>query len=83
MAIELNFPPLGLSRIILNEKYKDYVKSDIKEMIKDQNLIPDSLLAANIRYIKDASKVCRRNYKNCLFPVLVFITIIRMVFLLI
>jgi CDAN1-interacting nuclease 1 len=44
MSLDLKVPPLSLCRIILNEKYS---KNDVKEMLKDPNLIPDPLLSAN------------------------------------
>ena len=45
IAIELNFPPLAISRLILNEKYS---KNEVKEMLRDPDLIPDPNLSANV-----------------------------------
>jgi CDAN1-interacting nuclease 1 len=50
MSINNKFSPLGLSRILLNEKYKSSDKSEISDMLRDPNLIPDSLMAANIGF---------------------------------
>lgn len=45
MAIEMKCPPMSLCRLILNEKYS---KTDVKEFLKDPDLIPDPLLSANV-----------------------------------
>lgn len=45
LAIQMNYPPLGVCRIILNEKYS---KAEVKEMLRDPELIPDPLLSANV-----------------------------------
>ncbi|KAG5681972.1 hypothetical protein PVAND_011371 [Polypedilum vanderplanki] len=45
MAMDYNCPPVTLCRIILNEKFS---KADVKEMLKDPDLIPDPLLSANV-----------------------------------
>ncbi|XP_058460189.1 CDAN1-interacting nuclease 1 [Malaya genurostris] len=50
MAISLRIPPLSLCRIILLKKYPDKAKSDISEMIRNPDLIQDSLLGANVGY---------------------------------
>lgn len=48
MSIEQRFSPIGLSRIILNHKYKNKSKHGISEMLRNPNIIDDSLLAINI-----------------------------------
>jgi hypothetical protein len=45
LSIELNYPPLGVCRIILNAKY---TKPEVKEMLRDPELIPDPMLSANV-----------------------------------
>lgn len=45
IALEMNFPPQTICRIILNEKYS---KSDVKEMLRDPDLIRDPMLSANV-----------------------------------
>jgi len=45
LSIKMNFPPMGICRLILNEKYP---KSDVKEMLRDPELIPDPILSANV-----------------------------------
>lgn len=45
LAIQMNFPPIGICRMILNEKYS---KADVKEMLRDPDLIPDPMLSANV-----------------------------------
>lgn len=45
LSIELNYPPLGVCRIILNEKYS---KTEVKEMLRDPDIIPDPMLSANV-----------------------------------
>ncbi|XP_058831281.1 CDAN1-interacting nuclease 1 [Topomyia yanbarensis] len=50
MAISLRIPPLSLCRIILLKKYPSKAKSDITEMIRNPDLIQDSLLGANVGY---------------------------------
>lgn len=45
LAIDMNFPPLGICRIILNEKFS---KQDVKQMLRDPDLIPDPMLSANV-----------------------------------
>lgn len=45
MSKELKVPPLTICRMVLNEKFS---KAEVKEMIKDPDLIPDPLLSANV-----------------------------------
>ena len=41
----MNFPPLGICRLILNEKY---TKAEVKDMVRDPDIIPDPVLSANV-----------------------------------
>jgi CDAN1-interacting nuclease 1 len=50
MSVHYRFSPFGLARILLGEKYKACERSQISEMIRDPNIIPDSLLAANVGF---------------------------------
>ncbi|XP_055609322.1 CDAN1-interacting nuclease 1 [Uranotaenia lowii] len=50
MAISMRFPPLSLCRIILLAKYNQKVRAEVSEMIRNPDLIPDSLLGANVGY---------------------------------
>lgn len=45
MALEMKIPPLCVGRMILNEKFS---KSEVKEIMKDPNIISDPLLSANV-----------------------------------
>lgn len=45
MALEVKVPPLCICRMILNEKFS---KSEVKEMMKNPDLIPDPFLSANV-----------------------------------
>lgn len=45
LSIQMNFPPLGICRMILNEKFS---KAEVKEMLRDPELIPDPVLSANV-----------------------------------
>lgn len=45
MAKEVKVPPLCICRMVLNEKFS---KAQVKEMIKNPDLIPDPLLSANV-----------------------------------
>jgi CDAN1-interacting nuclease 1 len=45
MSLEVKVPPLSICRMILNEKFS---KGEVKEMIKNPDLIPDPLLSANV-----------------------------------
>lgn len=45
LAIDMNYPPIGVCRIILNDKYS---KNEVKEMLRDPHLIPDAMLSANV-----------------------------------
>lgn len=45
MAIEMRCPPMSLCRMILNEKYS---KTEVKEMLRDPDLIPDPYLSSNV-----------------------------------
>ncbi|XP_053688084.1 CDAN1-interacting nuclease 1 [Sabethes cyaneus] len=50
MAISLRFPPLSLCRIILIKRYPENTKSDVTEMLRNPDLIKDSILGANVGY---------------------------------
>lgn len=50
MAISLRIPPVSLCRIILCERFPDKTKSNISKMVRNPDLIKDSLLAANVSY---------------------------------
>jgi hypothetical protein len=45
IAVEMKVPPLAVCRLILNEKFS---KSEVKEMLRDPDLIPDPMLSANV-----------------------------------
>lgn len=45
MSKEFKCPPMSLCRMILNELYS---KTEVKEMLKDPDIIPDLLLSANV-----------------------------------
>lgn len=45
MALEIKVPPLCVCRMILNEKYS---KAEVREIIKDPDIIKDPLLSANV-----------------------------------
>jgi hypothetical protein len=45
MALEMKVPPLCVCRMILNEKYS---KTEVKEIMKDPEIINDPLLSANV-----------------------------------
>lgn len=45
IAVELKVPPLAICRLILNEKFS---KGEVKEMMRDPDLIPDPMLSANV-----------------------------------
>lgn len=45
MALQMKVPPLCICRMILNEKFS---KVDVKEMMKNPDLIPDPMLSANV-----------------------------------
>ena len=45
LGIAMNYPPIGICRLILNEKYS---KLDVKQMLRDPDLIPDPILSANV-----------------------------------
>lgn len=45
MALEMKVPPLCVCRMLLNEKYS---KAEVKEIIKDPDIIKDPLLSANV-----------------------------------
>lgn len=48
MALEMDFSPISLSRIILAAAYVDLPKPDISEMMRNFDLIPDPKLALNV-----------------------------------
>lgn len=50
MSVSLRIPPLSLCRIILLRKYTDKTRSNVGNMIKNPDLIPDSILGANVSY---------------------------------
>ncbi|XP_050075234.1 CDAN1-interacting nuclease 1 [Anopheles maculipalpis] len=50
MAIEWRVPSTVLCRIFLAKFYPDVSKSEINEMLRMPDLIPDSLLAVNVSY---------------------------------
>ncbi|XP_055534979.1 CDAN1-interacting nuclease 1 [Wyeomyia smithii] len=50
MAVSLRIPPLSLCRIILLKRFPDTTKSEVSEMIRNPDLIKDSLLGANVGY---------------------------------
>ncbi|EAA11868.3 AGAP005605-PA [Anopheles gambiae str. PEST] len=50
MAIELQIPSVVLCRILLAKIYSDMAKSEVNEMLRMPDLIPDSLLAVNVSY---------------------------------
>lgn len=68
MALELDFSPISLSRIILTVAYADHPKSNITEMVRNFDLIPDPMLSLNVQYcvfndnqegsIADAARRC-------------------------
>lgn len=45
LSIQMKFPPLGICRLILNEKY---TKNEVKDMLRDPDIIPDPILSANV-----------------------------------
>lgn len=45
MSQNMRVPPLCICRMILNEKFS---KPDVKEMMKNPDLIPDPMLSANV-----------------------------------
>ena len=45
MAMQYKCPPMSICRMILNEMYS---KTEVKEMLKDPNCIPDLLLSSNV-----------------------------------
>lgn len=45
IAIQMNYPPLGICRLIMNERYS---KAEVKEMLRDPLAIPDPILSANV-----------------------------------
>lgn len=45
MALQVKVPPLCICRMILNEKFP---KAEVKEMMKNPDLIPDPMLSANV-----------------------------------
>ncbi|XP_055904329.1 CDAN1-interacting nuclease 1 [Eupeodes corollae] len=49
IACSERMSPVILCRIILQERYKDFQKSDIAELMKKPNLIEDEKLAGNVR----------------------------------
>lgn len=50
MSVSLRIPPLSLCRIILLKKYSDKTRAEVSEMIRNPDLIPESLLGANVSY---------------------------------
>lgn len=44
----MEFPPIAFCRIILNTVYDNFSKSEITEMLRNYNLIPDNFLALNV-----------------------------------
>lgn len=48
IAAEIRYSPIGLSRLLLAEKYATMDKRDLLEMVKNPNLIPDLMLAVNV-----------------------------------
>lgn len=45
IAIQIKVPPLAICRLILNEKFS---KAEVKDMLRDPDLIPDPMLSANV-----------------------------------
>lgn len=45
IAVQMKVPPLAVCRLILNEKFS---KTEVKEMLRDPDLIPDPMLSANV-----------------------------------
>lgn len=45
IAVQMKVPPLAICRLILNEKFS---KTEVKEMLRDSDLIPDPILSANV-----------------------------------
>lgn len=45
IAVQIKVPPLAICRLILNEKFS---KAEVKEMLRDPDLIPDPMLSANV-----------------------------------
>lgn len=46
MAIDMNYPPIGVARLLLNEKYS---KVDVKRFLfHNPEMIPNPLLSANV-----------------------------------
>ena len=45
IAVQMKVPPLAICRLILNEKFS---KTEVKEMLRDPDLIPDPMLSANV-----------------------------------
>ncbi|XP_049294997.1 CDAN1-interacting nuclease 1 [Anopheles funestus] len=50
MAIQLRIPSMVLCRILLGKCFPEASKSEISEMMRMPDLIPDSLLAVNVSY---------------------------------
>lgn len=50
MAVSLRIPPLSLCRIVLLKKYTSKTRSEVSEMIRNPDVIPESLLGANVGY---------------------------------
>ncbi|XP_055627380.1 CDAN1-interacting nuclease 1 isoform X2 [Toxorhynchites rutilus septentrionalis] len=50
MSVSLRIPPLSLCRIILVKKYHTKSRQEVSEMIRNPDLITDSLLGANVGY---------------------------------
>uniref|UniRef100_A0A182WB12 CDAN1-interacting nuclease 1 n=1 Tax=Anopheles minimus TaxID=112268 RepID=A0A182WB12_9DIPT len=50
MAIEWRIPSMVLCRILLGNFFPDALKSEINEMMRTPDLIPNSLLAVNVSY---------------------------------
>lgn len=45
MSMDYKCPPMSICRMILNELYS---KTEVKELLKDPDLIRDPLLSANV-----------------------------------
>uniref|UniRef100_A0A336M0L5 CDAN1-interacting nuclease 1 n=1 Tax=Culicoides sonorensis TaxID=179676 RepID=A0A336M0L5_CULSO len=48
MAIDMDFSPISLARIILATAYPEISKPEISEMIRNFDLVPDPMLALNV-----------------------------------
>ncbi|XP_039436899.1 CDAN1-interacting nuclease 1 [Culex pipiens pallens] len=50
MSLSLRIPPLSLCRMLLLKKYSHKTKAEVSEMLRHPDIIPDSVLGANVGY---------------------------------